>query len=57
MKRPSEVFIGTMLGFTVGLFLVSGMDTEAGIATWLVLFPGMGACLGTLVHILRHRHR
>ena len=45
MKRPSDAFIGTMIGVMIGLFVPSGyMDTEAGIVTWLILFPGMGAC-------------
>ena len=56
MRRPSDAFIGAMIGLTLGLFIPSDyIDTEAAIATWLALFPGMGACIGTLVYILRHR--
>ncbi len=56
MKRPSDAFIGAMIGLMIGFLVPSNyMHTEADIVTWLVLFPGMGACAGTLAHILRHR--
>lgn len=56
MRRPSGVFIGTIIGLILGLFVPRDyIDTEAAIATWLVFFPGMGACVGSLVHNLRHR--
>jgi hypothetical protein len=56
MRRPSDVFIGTIIGLILGLFVTRDyIDTEAAVVTWLVFFPGMGACVGTLVHIVRHR--
>ena len=57
MKRPSDSFIGALVGLMVVLFAPSNMmHSEEDMLRWLIFFPGLGAIIGTVIGIFRRRN-
>ena len=56
MKRPSDTFIGTLLGLLIFLLAPSRfMYTKEAICIGLILFAVLGAIIGTVVGRIRQR--
>ena len=55
MRRPSADFIGTLIGLMIVL-LGPGYDMdEERLFLYLIVFPGSGALIGTIIGKLRQR--
>ena len=55
-KRPSDAFIGTVIGLMIVLCVpIDYLHSEEELMVWLFLFSGLGAVIGTIIGILRHR--
>jgi hypothetical protein len=56
MKRPSDAFVGTVLGLMMVLLVPSSlMHSEEELFAWMTIFAGLGAVIGTVISLLRRR--
>jgi hypothetical protein len=56
MKRPSDAFVGTVLGLIMVLLVPrSLMHSEEELFVWMTIFAGLGAVIGTVTSLLRRR--
>ena len=56
MKRPSDAFMGTVLGLMMILLVPSSlMHSEEELFVWMTIFAGLGAVIGTVISLLRRR--
>ena len=56
MKRPSDAFMGTVLGLMMVLLVPrSLMHSEEELFVWMTIFAGLGAVIGTVTSLLRRR--
>jgi hypothetical protein len=57
MKQPSESFIGTILGLSLVALMPGYMiNSKEDLIFWIIVLPGSGAVIGTIVGIVRRRN-